>query len=488
MTWQRGAPDEVVCENPHRQGQPHAAPVATHATSVTHETAGQRPAIGLCRPPDPQSLADSRLNQESVENVSDDLSPAVVAMFGGNEVVTDPDRHDDQAAGLHLEPVGAELAEQRTEVVHLPAVDPTQPRSDLRVTPRPVADREVDRYPDSRVLGVGDGEQSTQLGPGGRRARATFHLIDHALGDLALPRGEHFLQQGSPVGEVTVETSLGHAQSLRQNLDPYGVRPAAGQCLESLFDPRTAGGLGVSHRWPPVSTVTISKIYTVAHNRAMFIHTLPHTLRSEMRLTPSTHTDRAWRIHALAPDFAVEDVWSLPTPGGPDELPRLVEAIFGGEFPQGAPRVVGWLWEARWKLGGLLHWDGQSGGVGARVPSLRDRIPVSERAASGDLALDLEPFSLVYLLRDEFAAELANRTVHAVMHLGWVPDGTGGHRGQMAVLVKPNGLLGWVYMHAITPFRRYFVYPALLGYIEKRWQATTPAPTGRSTTAKPANP
>ena len=28
------------------------------------------------------------------------------------------------------------------------------------------------------------------------------------------------------------------------------------------------------------------------------------------------------------------------------------------------------------------------------------------------------------------------------MHIGWVPDGAGGYRGQMAVLVKPNGLLG----------------------------------------------
>lgn len=28
------------------------------------------------------------------------------------------------------------------------------------------------------------------------------------------------------------------------------------------------------------------------------------------------------------------------------------------------------------------------------------------------------------------------------MHVGWVPDGSGGYRGQMAVLVEPNGLLG----------------------------------------------
>jgi Protein of unknown function (DUF2867) len=40
-----------------------------------------------------------------------------------------------------------------------------------------------------------------------------------------------------------------------------------------------------------------------------------------------------------------------------------------------------------------------------------------------------------------------------------VPDGTDGYRGQMAVLVKPNGLLGIGYMAVIRPFRHLIVYP-----------------------------
>jgi hypothetical protein len=84
----------------------------------------------------------------------------------------------------------------------------------------------------------------------------------------------------------------------------------------------------------------------------------------------------------------------------------------------------------------------------------------------------------VYLLDDEFAAELANRTVHSIMHLGWVPDGTGGYRGQMAVLVKPNGRFGTAYMAAIKPFRYLFVYPALMRWIERDWQKrASPSPT-----------
>jgi hypothetical protein len=36
---------------------------------------------------------------------------------------------------------------------------------------------------------------------------------------------------------------------------------------------------------------------------------------------------------------------------------------------------------------------------------------------------DALPFRSLYLLDDEWAAEIANQTVHGVLHLGWVSDG-----------------------------------------------------------------
>jgi len=71
------------------------------------------------------------------------------------------------------------------------------------------------------------------------------------------------------------------------------------------------------------------------------------------------------------------------------------------------------------------------------------------------------------------------------MHIGWVPDGTGGYRAQMAVLVKPNGLLGCAYMAAIRPFRHLIVYPPMLRQIEREWRARFAAgePLGSSTSA-----
>jgi hypothetical protein len=59
------------------------------------------------------------------------------------------------------------------------------------------------------------------------------------------------------------------------------------------------------------------------------------------------------------------------------------------------------------------------------------------------------------------------------MHIGWVPDGSGGFSAQMAVLVKPNGLLGTAYMAAIRPFRHLIVYPA----ITREWRGRANEPT-----------
>jgi pimeloyl-ACP methyl ester carboxylesterase len=45
-----------------------------------------------------------------------------------------------------------------------------------------------------------------------------------------------------------------------------------------------------------------------------------------MRL-PTPHTSQPWRIHQIAPDFRLEDVWELPGRGGPDDFPRVVQLL-----------------------------------------------------------------------------------------------------------------------------------------------------------------
>jgi Protein of unknown function (DUF2867) len=185
-----------------------------------------------------------------------------------------------------------------------------------------------------------------------------------------------------------------------------------------------------------------------------------------MRLPDSAHTSRPWRIHELVPDFRLEDVWRLQGSGGRDDLPRLVEAIVAQDPSRSRSRAVRALFAVRWKLGGWLGWDEPS----TAVPSLRERLPPDLREQPGP-PFEALPFSSLYMTSDEFAAEIANRTMHGVLHIGLVDDGGGACAAQMAVLVKPNGLLGRAYMAAIRPFRHLIVYPAMLREGERDWRA-----------------
>ena len=188
-----------------------------------------------------------------------------------------------------------------------------------------------------------------------------------------------------------------------------------------------------------------------------------------MRLPDLEHSSHPWRIHELTRDFRLEDVWALPTPGGPDDFHLLVEEMTSADPGTQSPsRLARGLWAFRWKLGELLGWDDEEAGVGSRVPTLRDRMAADLLESPGPEFESL-PFTSLYLLDDEWAAEVANKTVHGVMHIGWV-RANGGYRGQMAVLVKPNGLFGNAYMAAIRPFRHLIVYPPMLRQIEREWR------------------
>ncbi|WP_331771948.1 DUF2867 domain-containing protein (plasmid) [Embleya sp. NBC_00888] len=206
-----------------------------------------------------------------------------------------------------------------------------------------------------------------------------------------------------------------------------------------------------------------------------------------MRLPRTAHTDQPWRIHELARDFRVEDVWSYRAPGsGPDDFPVMLAAMRAGGGLDKQALPARFLFAVRWKLGALLGWDKPKTGLGTRVRPLRDRVP-RELAETVDLSLPAgSPFTPVYDLDNESVRELANRTVHGIMHLGWVRSGDpGGGDGEgdgdgngdvgdyelrMAVLVKANGRYGRVYMALIAPFRYLIVYPALTRQWERAWR------------------
>ena len=178
----------------------------------------------------------------------------------------------------------------------------------------------------------------------------------------------------------------------------------------------------------------------------------------ENKIPNTAHESRPWRIRKIVPDFTLEDVWALPAHGGAQDFQTLLEIMtFGLDDPanwESLPARV--LWRLRDRLGswfglGRISAPIDSGGddaagklpiPGTNETSLAERLPDDLRNTAADPDFDWTPFAPLYRTDVEFAAELSNRTVHAVMHLAWVDRGEGRYQGQMAVYVKPRGPIG----------------------------------------------
>ena len=200
-----------------------------------------------------------------------------------------------------------------------------------------------------------------------------------------------------------------------------------------------------------------------------------------MRIPNAVHEAHPWRIHEIAPDFTVEDVWALPAHGDAGDFDTLVDVMVSLDFPSSTSLPTRALWSP------AIFSDGGSTSAGSRFRSTALRMPQEDcryrgrtrpRSPTGcpricatrrTLDLGSTPFVPLYRTDDEYAAELSNRTVHAVLHLAWADQGEGRYQGQMAVYVKPRGLLGQGYMTFIKPFRYLVVYPALMRHIERAW-------------------
>lgn len=73
--------------------------------------------------------------------------------------------------------------------------------------------------------------------------------------------------------------------------------------------------------------------------------------------------------------------------GSADDFPRVVAMLAAMDPANGSSRIARMLWATRWKVGEL--------------------------------------FESLYLTDDEWVAEIANRTVHGVVHVGLVPHDSG---------------------------------------------------------------
>ena len=178
----------------------------------------------------------------------------------------------------------------------------------------------------------------------------------------------------------------------------------------------------------------------------------------------------------------------LPVHGGAEDFQALVEHIVSFDPANAESLPVRALFRFRERLGSWFGLDRASAPVDSRrddaagklqIPgtnetSLTDRLPVGLRDTAADLHFDSLPFKPLYRTDVEFAAEASNQTMHGVIHLAWVDQGEGRYQGQMAVYVKPRGLLGKGYMALIKPFRLWVVYPPLMRQIGRGWKERVP--------------
>lgn len=202
-----------------------------------------------------------------------------------------------------------------------------------------------------------------------------------------------------------------------------------------------------------------------------------------MKIPNIQHYDFSWRVQELAKDFHLEDVWEFPTLANPAKNHSLYlfrceafDPVLRKLQEQG---FVGILFKVREWLGLLFGWDASpnTGPIpGCRETSLKERLSEQDRQSHReDLEVhsktkDFTPFQTVYVFENEVLQELSNRTVHALLHLAWIPKKQSQYTVQLAVYVKPRGWLGAMYMRLIIPFRYLFVYPAFMKLVQAEWQ------------------
>lgn len=195
-----------------------------------------------------------------------------------------------------------------------------------------------------------------------------------------------------------------------------------------------------------------------------------------MRLPNATHEAHPWVIAQIAPDFKLEDVWRLPAQGGLGDFPTLLDIVASLDPVNSDSRATRALFALRFRIGALFGWeDAPASEPAAKVSpetSLSARVPTGLRdTVTAPIGVGSTTFVPLYRTDEEWAAEISNSTVHAVMQLAWVRDREGVYHGQMGVYVKPRGRFGAAYMAVIAPFRHFVVYPALMRQIGHAWEA-----------------
>jgi hypothetical protein len=175
-------------------------------------------------------------------------------------------------------------------------------------------------------------------------------------------------------------------------------------------------------------------------------------------------------VHAILEGVPLRDVTAVDLPGGgPGRTLSDVRALIStGDLLSASPLARA-LFAFRLWLGRVFGWDRPR--YDLPQTSYRSRVPPALQTRSVVQPGTIEGgFRLLYLVEQESLAEIRNATVHAFLCAA-LRARPGGYRLYWAVYVKPSSWLTPVYMALIEPFRRFIVYPAMLGRVRRAWTA-----------------
>lgn len=189
-----------------------------------------------------------------------------------------------------------------------------------------------------------------------------------------------------------------------------------------------------------------------------------------MRVSPQEFRSLPLDVHVLLHDVPLHDVSAVDLPGGGDGRTIAdVQSVIAQERLVQANPIVSALFRLRRIVGTALGWDADP--APGRPDLYVHRLPEELRVRSKVVPGTPEGmFIAVYQLDREALAEIRNATAHAFLCSVLQPRGDG-YRLYWAVYVKSVSWFTPVYMAVIEPFRRFVVYPAVLGRIQLAWMA-----------------
>jgi hypothetical protein len=189
-----------------------------------------------------------------------------------------------------------------------------------------------------------------------------------------------------------------------------------------------------------------------------------------MRIASAEFLALDLEAHALLRDVPLRDVSIVDLPGGGRGRTVADARRLLNNARQRHPLPVRALIGLRRFLGRIFGWDGAT-----PAPSYASRLSDDQRARSLSPSGSADgPLRLVYEFPSEAVAEVRNATVHAFVCMTLQPR-AGGYRFYFAVYVANVSRLTPVYMAIIEPFRRFVVYPAMLGNLRAAWAGAYPS-------------